>query len=483
MHVLKRNITILILTLALALAQPAMAHAIYSSRLAEKVSQIRSDLITARLINGTGSVQSAVESVKAQNKLNRENKTAEGIPAKATEAQRLVFDDVMRDIFSTPFDSFFMIFNLIFSTGQSISVCLRNDIWTLEDLKDLTVQEMIKAYMLYDLENGDKLIEDYKYLMANIRLLKAKGPDPNSSIRLGDEYMSSTEYFFGNPSSDNLYQFHLFSDEGCQDGEFDRAFEQVGRSAKTLETLGTGQGADWGNIREMAEANAKRKAAQWIKANQISLSIGGKRGGNQQSLIKGGGFDKFVGSLKTELGILKNMIGPVTPLFDSAKYATGTGSAGLSDNGYCVYYSTTDGQWTACTVDQLKDYEICQGNDVEAKKGINCSGYKIIGGDEYVMDKIRDYQTASNKNEAAIQEATDIYTYSLNLSFVSDESLTFFDKKLGDINAIIKQSNEQVDEQAGKGLPSLLNIFMTLSKNHCTNKPVALPSTQDNTNK
>jgi len=307
MHVLNRKIVVVSLAFffAFALMQPEGAYAIYSSRLAEKVSQIRSDLITARLVNGTGSVEAAVESVKAQNKLNRENKTAEGTPAKATEAQRLVFDDIMRDIFSTPFDSFFMVFNLIFSTGQSISVCLRDDIWTLEDLKDLTVQEMIKAYMLYDLENGDKLLDDYKYLMSNIRLLKQKGPDPNSSIRLGDNYVSSTEYFFGNPESDNLYQFYLYSDQGCQDGEFDRAFEQVGRSAKTLETLGSGSGSDWGSIWEMAKVGAKRKAEQWIKANQLSLSLGGERGGNQQSLIKGGGFDKFVASLKTELGILK----------------------------------------------------------------------------------------------------------------------------------------------------------------------------------
>lgn len=277
----KRIIAGLLITIGL-IVQVAPAHAIYSSRISSKVNEISRHIRTARSTHGTGTLYSIVDQVTSVDENRRQAGEATGISADAAKAQETVLENVLTEIFVNPLDSFFMAFNVIISSGTLISSCLRDDIWILEEMRDLTVQEMMKAYMSFDPINGDILFDDYEYLLTHIRLLKSKGANAaiGNKIKLSDgSDMSVNKYLFGSNDAENMYELLFNSDKGCQSGEFDQAFAQVDRSFQTLLTLGSSSGVDWGNLESMAKARARRKAAEYISKNQITAAIGGREGG------------------------------------------------------------------------------------------------------------------------------------------------------------------------------------------------------------
>ena len=187
MPILKRTIIGLILIIGLTV-QASFVHAIYSPTISQRAASIRQNVLSARTQNGTGSLQAARQHLIEEDKAARDEGRETGVPAKAAKALGKILGIMFWETIRHPFDSIFMIFNLT-STSKTkqilpdtaISVCLRNDIWMLQDLRDVVAQEMVKSYMMADTYHGDLLENDYDYLTDHIRYLKDYGNNSKES--------------------------------------------------------------------------------------------------------------------------------------------------------------------------------------------------------------------------------------------------------------------------------------------------------------
>ncbi len=459
------------------------ALALYSPVISQNVATIKSHILSSQAKNGTGTLLEAIKSIKSYNKVRREGGYASGISGEARVAQELILNQNYREVLQDPFASIWMVFNLNLYNKQFISNCLRNEIWGMEQLRDVVGQEMVKAYLMYDPVHGNLLKEDYLYIITEIDRLKKYGSDPNASIIAKDAKgkeikMSSNQYFFNSPASDsggtNMYTRKYFKSDltGCPEGEFEKSFEQVARSWETLKTLGSGEGsfsfdgASWGSIWAMADANAKIRAKQWIQANQISLTLGEEEGANINSLVKGNGWDRFVGSAKTEIKIVENMVGLVTPLFDIKNWRTN----GENKSG-CVYYLKEENVYMDCQEYELKQWEQCKDDKTEAQKaGINCDRYRNLNAVRSLGEVAAEQLNLIENNEAAKKEATTAFTYSINLDSVAEQSIIEIDRELLLMNATIQQSYEGLGEKGGSSLPSLIKEVSHVTQNQCVNK-------------
>ena len=576
MQITKRIIIGLIICFGL-IVQTTNVHAIYSPTISKEVSKIKQHVVIAREHNGSGSITAAIESVKAQDDERAKEGKPRALPLEATIAIPRVLGYMFYDLIKAPLDPIYMIFNMVSSTNTLASTCLRNDIWILEDLRDIVAQEMIKAYLMMDSNNGDVLSNDYNYLRYHIDYLKEYGsrpqyPQPN----LGDTIpITSSEYLFGRKSDVNYYSIQFpveeveseFSEEeckvqcmrktcnetcveeckeeddvcgtidcsktcnescttapnaecvekcaaasqltlsGCPESDFVEAFEEVKESLITLKTLSSGSGSDWGSILVMAKARARRRAEEWIKSNQISMTLGGEEGGNPQSLIKGDSWNVFVGQFKTQKQILKNMIGSLTPLFSWSIYSRGENGDEISYG--CMYYHATAGTFRACTVEQLEDYMICEeiaekqktGEDKETEAVDICGKeVSVVGGflrdtgakftvlfeeeeREIDCDKFRNphkfitptemienYQEQAIRHQKTITSTERTLKYNMNLTNVSEQNLIILDTVMTEINWEIMRGTEDMGNEAGKGLPTLYSGIATFLKNHCGGK-------------
>lgn len=568
MRIIKR--TIIGVTLCLGLiVQTANVHAIYSPTISKRVSVIKQHINTARQHNGTGTITAAIESVKAQDDKRAKEGKARALPAEAALVIPKILGYMFVDLIKAPLDPIYMIFNIIPSTGAVVSTCLRNDIWILEDLRDVVAQEMIKAYLMMDSNNGDLLSNDYDYLRNHIKILKESGHRPEINIRMTNGTIkSSSEYFFGVPSAVNYYSIKFptetevestFSiDEctklcqvekcnqtcktkctttddkgssfiekvtnacetiecnttckeedcqgvdsqcverctaaskitlgGCPESDFVEAFKEVGESIKNLKTLSSGSGSDWGSILVMAQAQARRRAEEWIKTNQITFTLGGKEGGNAQSLVKGDNWKVFVGQFNTQMKILKNMIGPLTPLFSWSIYSKGSEKGDEASYG-CMYYHADIGVFRACTVEQLKDYLICRERkkypEAEETEEIEVCGKKIPKEKEEAIDcnkfrnpyvlttpveTVENHQEEMEEHQKTITTTKRVLKYNTNLNSVSEQSLIEMDAILWEINKEIGRSFEADGDEAGKSLPYIYSNLSTFIKKHCGGK-------------
>jgi hypothetical protein len=520
MSVIKRSIIGLSLIIGLIIQVPSV-FALYSSTISEKVNLIRQDVMTARQLNGVGTLLDAKEKVLAEDTERRKEYLATGIPAKASLAFARVIGDVVAGLtIKLPYsalDPLFMIFNLLPSSDwEPISVCLRNDIWYLEDMRDLVGQEMVKAYLLFDEVNGDKLSDDYEYLKTQVKLLKKYGNHPEQPMAIDGIGMTSSEYFFGAPSTLNSYIDSFPSEErktqiqnaehckdvckvvtcgplmdeddcedrceddcaigteitwsGCPEGEFLPAFEQVINSAKNLKVAFTASNVDWGSIWEMAGARARRRAQEWIRANQITLTIGGEKGGNPISLLKGGGFSRFVGEFNTQMQIMKNMVGPLVPLFSWDIYDVGKEEGDTVSYG-CMYFYQDDGKYRACTPNQLLDYKDCQDDrEAAVKSGINCDKFANPKQMTTGLAIIKDQQNKAEEYQKTMDRAETAFTYNMELNSVGENNIILMDEVLSDINNIIMATNEEIGNDENTGLPTLYNKMNTAYKRQCENK-------------
>ncbi len=473
MQITKRIIIGLTLCFGL-IVQTANVHAIYSPTISKRVSIIKQHVRTAREHNGSGSITAAIKSVKAQDDERAKEGKSRALPVEATLAIPRVLGDMFTDLIKAPLDPIYMIFNIIPSTGAVVSTCLRNDIWILEDLRDVVVQEMIKAYLMMDSNNGDLLSNDYEYLRYYIGYLKEYGhrpqypkPNPGDTIPI-----TSSERLFGSKSSINYYSITFPTGEGCPESDFVEAFDEVKQSLITLKTLSSGSGSDWGSILVMAKANARRRAEEWIKANQITLTLGGEAGGNPQSLIKGDSWNVFVGQFKTQKQILKNMIGPLTPLFSWGIYSRGEEPDEEISYG-CMYYYADAGVFRACTVEQLKDYKICQSDDPDDKEEqskIDCDKFRNPTQVITPVETVENYQAQASRHQKSITSTERSLKYNTTLNNMSEQGLIEMDRVMWEINKEIGRSFEADGDEAGKGLPYLYSQLKTFIQNHCGGK-------------
>lgn len=546
------------------------AHAIYSPTIAQRVSQIRQHVLAARQQNGTGTLTSAAQHLIENDRIQRAKGGATGFPAKAAIALGQVMGDLFAWAIPDSIDSMFMIFEIVPSTQEYISTCLRDDIWLLEDLKNIVAQEMVKSYLMADETNGDLLSDDYDYLMKHIRILKQYGNHPTAWMKVTTEKdgriivesKTSSQYLFGSDTTVNPYSFQFPVEEvdsksaenckitckqgckkvvycdsscvtgcgqvcegvckgkkdcegrckdkcedscendcdmateceddcddgceesaklrwaGCPEGDFMPALNEVMEALRNLKTIGSWQAADWGSILEMAKARARKRADEWIKANQLTLTLGGETGGNPQSLVKGGGWDRFVGSVNTQLNILKNMVGPVIPMFTWAFVETIGETVSLiwndpeilQDNA-CMYFYADENTYRACTLDQYLDYLSCRNNEKAAKKDkINCDLFKNPRANRVAVDIIEEQQETVAEHRNTIKRAETVFFYNLELKSVSENSIEGLSQVLIDINSQIKRGFEVGGSKDDKALPTLYYKLSQWDKKHGPNK-------------
>lgn len=463
--------------------QTGSAYAIYSPRLSQQASIIRQHIRESQAQNGSLSVLEEYEQIKAYDKAKREAFKESGISGDARVAQELVFNTTLDWIISHPFDSIFMVFNFNAQNNEWISSCLRDDIWSLETLRDMAASEMVKAYLLRDVYHGALLMEDYKYLVTNLTLLRKYGSDPNVEMQATDANLqpvkiTSTKYFFGNEGTDPNYYKDvpgwISNETGCPESEFQEAFREVVNSSKSLATLSSGGGKEWGSIWQMAKANARIRARQWIKANQLSLTLGSEAGGRVESIVKGGGMKKFVGYWKTQWRILKDMVGPVTPLFDWSLYhapaSTSTVSSGVGPD--CVFYYHEDNEFRDCSATQMEQYDKCKkdSKSAENEEGIRCDRFRSATETLSIANKLNQQVALQQQNTEALEDVQNSFTYSLTLDSVAEQNIYFMEAILWDTNMNIKRGYEAVDKQAGDSIPTLTREVAALSKRQCANK-------------
>ncbi len=469
------------------------ANALYSPMLSRKVAEIKQHYQSSQAQNGTGSILEKIEQITAYDNAKRASFDETGISGNAKIAQALVFDTTFNFLLEFPRDTLLMVFNINAVNGEFISNCLRDEIWSLELLRDKVGAEMVKAYTLLDTYHGSLLMKDYSYLTTNLDLLRRYGSNPNAKISatLYKEpvTITSSKYFFGEDATgdpplnyySNVGVFSSSDATGCPDGEFEEAFEAVLNSWKTIKgTVGGNSlfsAEKWGSIMEMAKANARTKAKQWISANQISLTTGGEEGGSPQSLVKGGGWDKFVGNVKTQLKILKNMVGPVMPFFSSATYnppaSTATSGQGIGTD--CKFYNHEDGFYRDCSEDMIEEYELCQKNEElaekEAKeKEIKCVRFLNANETLSISDKINRQLALEYTNKKDQEDVENAFVYSITMDSVAEENIYFMDGILWDMNGHIQRGYGAWGQEAGEGIPILTYKIGKLSSKQCQNK-------------
>ncbi len=467
--------------------------ALYSPTISRNVSVIKEHMLSSQSVNGAGSLLSAIETIKTMREVEEAQGEETGISGQARVAQELVLENTYDAVIQNPYDSLFMVFNYNAYNEQFISNCLRDEIWSLESLRDVVGQEMIRSYLLYDPIHGGLLKEDYLYLINEIDLLRKYGSDPNAPISARNQSgelvtVSSNEYFFGMEASAenaiNLYTRKYFhsDDTGCPDGEFEQAIKQVVNSWNSIASISSGENviwsnnegktdvqtdnAAWGSIWDMARANARVRAKQWTAANQISLTIAGEEGAQIQSLVKGGGWDKFTGEVSTQLEIVKNMVGPVTPLFDKSLWEYGGLDTDKTSD--CVIYYPEKSKFYDCDDQQLEELKLCRKEEEIAKaQGINCTRYESLDEVRSLTDLLSEQIDEKEENEIAQKEAQTAIVYAITLDSVAEEAIKQMDSELSVMNAVIAQGYQEQDK-GGSSITSLTKEVSFVAKYQCS---------------
>lgn len=458
------------------------ALAIYSPRLSQQAAVIRQHIRDSQAQNGKNTILEEVDQIIAYDKARREAFTETGISGDVRVAQDLIFNSTLNFLIQHPFDSLMMAFNINAVNKEIVSSCLRDDIWTLESLRDKVGAEMLKAYMLRDTLHGALLMEDYGYLTTNLDLLRKYGSNPSAKIQATDKSnkavtITSTKYFFGTDGTDPNYYKNIpdwISDEtGCPESEFQEAFREVVNSSKTLATLGSGGALDWSfrSIWSMAQANARIRAQQWIKANQLSLTVGGTVGGKTESLVKGGGLEKFVGDFKTQLQVAKNMVGPITPFYNIATNYKPPADANVAVGNNCRFFRQSDGFFQVCNTEQKAQWDACRKDEITAKdKGIRCDRFRNAAESISIADKLNAQKKLEQENADALGDVENAFTYSITMDSVAEQNIYFMDEVLWDMNNNIKRGYELVGEKGGKSIPTLTTEIAALSARQCPNR-------------
>lgn len=479
-------------------------HAIYSPVISANVVQIQDHIISSQAQNGIGSLMEVSANIVNQ----YENKRAQGLPTgdsgKLQEAKKKIVGQAA--IQSTRplalYDSILMSFNILPSQGGGvISNCLRDDIWALEDLKDVVGEEMIKAYMLNDLFHGDLLSKDYDYLVQQIDILRRHGNNPNATLeefRNADgQPMSVKEYLFGDETGVYYYDFAFPNEGGCPEGDFEQAFIRVANSAQTLATLSTGQGtamnarpgaADWGNIWQMAQIRANQRAGQWFAANQISLTLGGNQGGQSQSLIKDNGWDQRMADMQTQIRILKNLAGPVTAPFSLDIYQNVDGVDIVGGEHNCVFFEPQTGTYLPCNTEQFEKFQQC---NLTLKEAVD----QNIGGIETNYDLRKWKQDLVNcgrftstqpnasltefwEKEAQRQEDSQLeyrnellaFQYTVQFDDIGESAMNSTSIALANLENQIRRGVETDGNDEDGGLPTVEEQLVAAMMRHCPNK-------------
>ncbi len=277
------------LLITILFQQVPITHAIYSPRLSEQVGLVKKDIQAARQLHGTGNLNQMADRRNEAVSLN--------------QGLFHLFGNALLNIIIQSFgDSFWDGLSLLILTwldnNQSITNCLRDDIWEINALQEQILNELFKAALLSDGATSNKLWKDYKDLNKYIDGFEITLEDGTKEL-VSLKYNYKSNFWF--PTGKNLYVF-------CPYGEFKEAFEELGESFDNLAETFQGKGLTFGSFSSMAAAAEKRairRAADYITKNKVSLTLGGEQGASPRSLVNGPGLDGLQADLETELALVR----------------------------------------------------------------------------------------------------------------------------------------------------------------------------------
>jgi hypothetical protein len=398
--------------LALLLSQAGVAQALYSPVLSKEVALVKQDILKSRQQNGVGTW------LDAWDKLTQTNPAYKNATPSASGALSLYMDAVKRIAIDSLAQSFLDGFGLLMgysvSSNQTVTSCLRDDIWELEALQEEVLNELFKAALLDDLQNGNALWSDYLKLKARI------DGDKGNKIEGLKTDSADTAFWFPNGVSGGV---NYYTD--CPDSEFTQAIKQAKTSLNRVVDTFSGGGGQLGSFSEMwakAKLRAIADAAKYLAANQIKLSFGGEVGADTQGLINGNGWARGL----------------------KASYNQAVDSF---DNLHLGELITTIG----------KDIGLSAVGSEQALS-------KALGGNPTISDVVRLSQQAYDDRQLALGQISTKLTFALKLSHVSDNSLIDIEQKMVDINS-------KIIEGTGKGgiIDACEKLNVILQK-ECPNK-------------
>ncbi|MBN2095913.1 hypothetical protein JW752_00745 [Candidatus Peregrinibacteria bacterium] len=297
MRILTRKIVGIILIAILLFQQAPAANAIFSPVLSSEVSMVKSHVQEARRQNGAGSFLNALEkATKASEELKAQGQ-ASGLPGMFYLYMNLVKELIFNSLGNAFTDGFALLINYWPESGEFITNCLRDDIWELQALQEEVLNELLKSTLLMDVINTDILWADYNKLERWLKGGEVTIKKDNQEVKvtfagLKGDYRNTSLLFPG--GLPNYYA-------ECPYGEFVEAWHDLKLSFDQLIMTFAGDTLkDWGSLLEMAKKRAKARANAWIAANQITLTLGGEKGGSPHSLLKGPGLEGFAADVRTE---------------------------------------------------------------------------------------------------------------------------------------------------------------------------------------
>jgi hypothetical protein len=298
---------------------------------------------------------------------------------------------------------------------KSISNCLRDDIWELQALKEQVLNELMKTSIMSDYARSSQLWSDYQMLDKIITGEWYANGEVSESINLKKD--ADNDIWF--PDSQNFYV-------DCPYGDFTQAWEDINRALKAFEAIGQGsiELGSFGSLAKVAEQRAIKRAQQWIKANQITLTIGGPEGSSPRSLRDGPGLAGLAADFKTEMSYVKNY-------------------------GELVFTNT----WKVAV--GLKDMTVGAG--------------KLLVNTLNIRDYSTAYKKAYDAKNLSVKQMETAIKFNLSLNNVAENSLVAIDSVLFETNKLIidKFSKERGVNQNLQTFCEQVNKFV---KQHCKNK-------------
>lgn len=492
MRILKASILGVFSLTLVVLAAPG-AHAIFSPQISNQIAVIKQHVFAARQLNGTGSPRhgitkvfddKTVTSLMDADRARRQEKTTTGLPAQFFDFSQDSKADVFGDELENYGSSFALLFNLMKIDGEWIWInsCLRNDLMEIEEFRDAVMSEAFRSSLLLNRDQAAILWNDYKTLRTIFNLLKTQYDD--------------SKLFF-EPEQPNYYVTHC--PLGGFWGEYEKAIEDLERSWNVFTTalglesfrrFGTlsddpkenmqacGQTKCWGSIWEMAKANAKIKAKQWIAKNQFKFTLSGGGSGSDTSLVdlfRSEGMGGIGNRLEQQWNIVKGMFGPPLLIFDPNLYFTAAqavaygfdiAEADILDDNACAYYEPGQKIWRGCTEKELAEFE--------EEKCLNCRNKYNTG--RTALSVTRDLEKQLQERTALLIQTETTLQFNLEFNSIAQASTVDLDKKLFDINMEIKRASEAFGDRAGKAIPSICKEMRAILLKHCPNKGGDIPA-------
>jgi len=515
---LSKLIISITLTIAL-LSQATIAHAFWSPVITERVQSITQNIQKARMLNGDGDLTSVVDQITNQVKYEKANNQATAVVGTAAAIMGILITHLIIDsVYPDVLDDIFMIFNVIPSSGFSIaSNCLRNDIWSLQLLNNAVKEEMLKSFFMLNSEYGWPLYNDYLWIRNHISALK-RYPKKQGYDEMPEDLLNvinlidlkdidiknrkMVNYFF----PENTVNYYGTGEKQCPLSDIGRVVDNITTAANNLIEVGSADSAEWGNIWEMAKARAKKRAADWIQANKITLTIGGTAGkANSKSLFPFSSFKIYDwNNQATEFA--KNKQNMEIGWDQASDHWKGTFANGIiwdeKDTAYATGFAESFEGFNTCRVvitttygDDKESVEVRECTEEDKVKSKKAKSTEIVvspdGGaikTEYFRsttwggsyrDILEQSEGLDRLVEAKILELRqreDMYDFQNAFTGPTDDVILQLDKDLTFIEGQIERAYEGAGYEAGMTLPTLCKGLKHIQDNHCANKAPSNPS-------